>query len=389
MAERGLLKTDTEMERVPVEKAWKAFRVIAELPFVQEILDTLPHPALILNPSRQAVFVNRSLLDMVETDDPEVVIGKRPGEIFNCTFWEKGKDGCGTSEYCIVCGGLLAFADCQRLHRPARREMQIMTRKNGQIVPFDVEVSVSPLEIGVDCYYIVNMVDISHEKRRSVLERMFFHDILNTASNINSLSHMLTDEQSGSSEDWAGLIQLASGRLMEEIESQRVLLFAERDELYIALKEVDVNGEIRQVMEMLSEQAQHHKVRLVSEIAPGSCECVTDRSLLHRVLMNLIKNAIEASIAGEAVTIGCSQEERAISVWVKNPAVIPAEQQLQIFQRSFSTKGVGRGLGTYSIKLLTEKFLQGRVSFSSTSKGGTCFTVSLPLHPELKREELR
>lgn len=57
---------------------------------------------------------------------------------------------------------------------------------------------------------------------------------------------------------------------------------------------------------------------------------------------------------------------------------MPDEVKLQIFQRSFSTKGRGRGIGTYSIKLFTEKYLEGKVSFTSKEGEGTVFTVELP-----------
>ena len=64
---------------------------------------------------------------------------------------------------------------------------------------------------------------------------------------------------------------------------------------------------------------------------------------------------------------------------VHNPGAMPEEVQEQIFQRSFSTKAKnGRGVGTYSIKLFTEKYLGGRVSFTSTEHEGTTFTVVLP-----------
>jgi CheY-like chemotaxis protein len=55
--------------------------------------------------------------------------------------------------------------------------------------------------------------------------------------------------------------------------------------------------------------------------------------------------------------------------------------QLQMFQRSFSTKGRGRGIGTYSVKLLTEKYLKGRVAFTSDPLTGTTFSVMVPLLP--------
>jgi signal transduction histidine kinase len=53
------------------------------------------------------------------------------------------------------------------------------------------------------------------------------------------------------------------------------------------------------------------------------------------------------------------------------------EVQRQLFQRSFSTKGIGRGLGTYSIRLLTENYLKGKVSFISNETEGTVFSIEL------------
>ena len=78
----------------------------------------------------------------------------------------------------------------------------------------------------------------------------------------------------------------------------------------------------------------------------------SDRTLLGRVLGNMIKNALEASRPGEAVTVGCRQVDDRVEFRVHNPAVIPTPVRLQIFQRSFSTRGLSRGLGTYSMRLL-------------------------------------
>ena len=52
--------------------------------------------------------------------------------------------------------------------------------------------------------------------------------------------------------------------------------------------------------------------------------------------------------------------------------------RLQVFQRSFSTKGSGRGLGTYSMRLLTEHYLRGSVGFTSSAAEGTTFFASYP-----------
>ena len=50
-----------------------------------------------------------------------------------------------------------------------------------------------------------------------------------------------------------------------------------------------------------------------------------------------------------------------------------------IFSRTFSTKGFGRGIGTYSVKLFTEQYLKGKVEFVSESGIGTVFTLVLPV----------
>jgi len=58
---------------------------------------------------------------------------------------------------------------------------------------------------------------------------------------------------------------------------------------------------------------------------------------------------------------------------------MPAHVLNQLFKRSFSTKGeTGRGLGTYSIKLFTERYLGGSIEVDSNSNTGTTFTVILP-----------
>jgi sensor histidine kinase regulating citrate/malate metabolism len=77
--------------------------------------------------------------------------------------------------------------------------------------------------------------------------------------------------------------------------------------------------------------------------------------------------------------MNCAVEGDSVVFSVHNPAVMPRDVQLQMFQRSFSTKGSGRGLGTYSIKLLTERYLRGSVRFESRRDYGTTFYVRYPL----------
>ena len=104
----------------------------------------------------------------------------------------------------------------------------------------------------------------------------------------------------------------------------------------------------------------------------------TDKVQAARSLGNLVKNALEASKPGQTVTVSVRNDGTPM-LTVQNESVMPPDVQAQIFQRSFSTKGEsGRGIGTYSVKLLTENYLRGAVEFRSTVEDGTTFTLRLP-----------
>ena len=61
---------------------------------------------------------------------------------------------------------------------------------------------------------------------------------------------------------------------------------------------------------------------------------------------------------------------------------IPDAVAPRVFQRFFSTKpGSGRGLGGFAVKLLGERYLKGRVTFTTSPAEGTTFRVRLPLRP--------
>jgi len=61
---------------------------------------------------------------------------------------------------------------------------------------------------------------------------------------------------------------------------------------------------------------------------------------------------------------------------------MPPEVAPQVFQRSFSTKGADRGLGTWSMKLFAEEYLGGAVSFQTDRERGTTFSLVLPRKPK-------
>jgi signal transduction histidine kinase len=104
----------------------------------------------------------------------------------------------------------------------------------------------------------------------------------------------------------------------------------------------------------------------------------TDFPLLMRVIDNMLKNAFEATVEGGEVKVSIEQGQDEITFCVWNQQAIPKDIAKRVFQRNFSTKkDVGRGLGTYSMKLFGEQFLGGRVNFTTSETDGTVFCFSL------------
>lgn len=108
------------------------------------------------------------------------------------------------------------------------------------------------------------------------------------------------------------------------------------------------------------------------------CRVRTDPTVLRRIVGNMLLNALEASDRGMTVEVAFEQNGTTVRIAVTNPGEIPVQVQLQIFQRSFSSKGTpGRGIGTYSMKLFGERYLGGQVGFTSRN-GLTTFFIVLP-----------
>ncbi len=218
----------------------------------------------------------------------------------------------------------------------------------------------------------------SRGMQRRMLERIFFHDILNVATGIRGFAEVLRTGAAADAREIAGHIETAAEQVIGEIETQRDLSAAEQQELRSQLGPV----RSRQLLEQVTEWYRH---RLATGgktvvLAEDSAEIIfeSDPQLLSRVLGNMLKNALEAVQPGETVTAGCRQAGGMVEFWVHNPQHIPPPVQATIFRRAFSTKGADRGLGTYSMRLLSH-CLKGEVSFSSSRQHGTTFRARYPL----------
>lgn len=366
-------------ERSRDEEILSDARLVAESPGLTQTLDMTPGQALILNENRQIVYANRAFQEMAGNGPIQNLLGQRPGEVLGCAYSDRNAAGCGTTRFCSECGAMKAMLASQK-GEAARQECEIL-KKNGDAL--DLKVWTTPLDLRGRHFTLFTLADQGAEKRRRALERIFYHDVLNTAGGLYGYADLLSElvpaeEESGR---YARSIFQLSEAIIEEIQAQKELSAAENQELVPRFVPVQA----RALLEEVTRSYQAHQVsrgRTV-QVAPDSVEVTltTDRTLLKRVLGNMTKNALEASDPGQSVTLRCQDQDGWTAFSVHNPKAMPEKVQLQVFKRSFSTKGSGRGLGTYSIKLLTERYLGGRVWFISSPEQGTTFTALLPLKP--------
>lgn len=223
----------------------------------------------------------------------------------------------------------------------------------------------------------MTLLDIGDEKRRQALERIFFHDILNSAGGARNLVDILLNEVPEEAREIAHMARSSLFALVDEIQKQKQLLSVERSEY--AASTITLQG-LEIIQSIVGEFRSHPKALGKGiHLDEGSVNVAvySDFSLLRRILVNMLLNALEATPADGVITAGLSREDDKAVFWVANPDVMPESVKLQVFKRSFSTKGSDRGLGTYSIKLLAENYLGGEVGFTSAAPVGTTFWVKL------------
>ena len=353
----------------------------AEL-LLSQVLDRLQGLLAVLNADRRVVFANQAFLDFVNIDGSRDIRGMRPGEIFTCPHATGPGKSCGEEEDCRLCGAHQAIQETLSLDVPATREFKISRSDHGKIVANEFRVRTMPFTLTGESFILISLRDISGEKRKTALERIFFHDILNTAASIKVYLDLLRPgvTEEGSRKLLERLDSIAE-TLLEEIRSQKILLSAENKTLTVQKNLISARELAEQVIRQFEEQDIARGKKIAVAAFSENISLVSDDSLLRRVLVNCVKNALEASEEGASVIIGFGKRDGRAAFWVHNPGWIEDEIRNRIFQRYFSTKGEDRGLGTYSMKLLTEEYLGGEVKFESDPKTGTTFTVTLPLRP--------
>jgi signal transduction histidine kinase len=104
-----------------------------------------------------------------------------------------------------------------------------------------------------------------------------------------------------------------------------------------------------------------------------------DYTMLKRVLINLIQNAVQAMPQGGELMVSVTKQGNNIEYTIQDTGVgIPLEVQAKIFTPLVTTKPKGQGFGLAVVKRMTEA-MGGEIMFDTQLGKGTRFTVSFPV----------
>jgi signal transduction histidine kinase len=192
-----------------------------------------------------------------------------------------------------------------------------------------------------------------------------------------------------------GGMELFSGILREELENDA----EKRSHVQRIEKEI---GHLKRVVEEFLEYARHnssefgpvklHEVmqevtdleaarirdaKLELALDSESVVCLGNAEQLRRVILNLLRNAIQAATEGVIEVKVWADKEARFSIRNQGPA-IEEDVKSRLFEPFFTTKQKGTGLGLALVQKIVSDH-GGAIEVQSDSAAGTCFTVSLPV----------
>ncbi len=239
-----------------------------------------------------------------------------------------------------------------------------------------------------------NEILLENERLRNDVESIARHDLKTPLNALIAIPELLLKEENivGNQREMLEMISMSGFRVMDIINSSIDLYKMEKKQYRLRPVAVDLikifkqlKGEIYQLM-----GSKDIVLRILISGKPAeendTFVVYGEEMLFYSMFVNLVKNAVEASPPGKAVTVGLDIKGDTPIVMINNQGLIPEEIRDTFFNK-YVTHGKpdGTGLGTYSAKLIA-KTIGGRLSFQSIEEKGT--TLILELHDNLKKENV-
>lgn len=355
-------------------------RQLSGHPLLNAVLTTASSLFAVLNEHRQILAINDRMTEHLGLTSAAEVLGLRLGEVLHCPHAHEMAGGCGTSRYCATCGAAIAQSVALHHHKATERLCALEILRDGVPTDLVLRARATPFSIEKHALILVLIDDVTRQQQSAFAERAFHHDLNNTLTSLAHAGANLADETRGELAPAAQEVSHLIERVVHELDLQRQLAASSLEEISPAASPVRLTALLDDLRGLIAHHPSAAGKRTTVALTHEEFEFVADPALLLRVLGNMAINALEATHPGGEIRLRVDPAPDRIDFRVWNETPIPPEIALRVFQRNFSTKGtLGRGFGTYSMKLIGERLLHGHVSFESSALDGTTFRFLLPL----------
>jgi two-component system sensor histidine kinase DctS len=285
-------------------------------------------------------------------------------------------------------------------------EMKLMRRSGER---FDALLYEAPLidAEGRQTGWMGSLLDITERKRARELARQQEEKLAATARLVtvgemaSTIAHELNQPLSAIASYTTGCLnllgdgELARGEIQEALrktaqQTQRAGRIIRRVHDFVRKSEptrtsVRMNAVVEEAVGFADAEARKRRVRIQARLADDDPEIHADPLLLQQVVLNLLRNAMDAMAAtpAERREIRVATEAGAAGVTVSisdRGCGISPDVRDQLFQPFFTTKAEGMGMGLNICRSIME-FHRGRVWAEPNPGGGTVFSFSLPVDP--------
>lgn len=241
-----------------------------------------------------------------------------------------------------------------------------------------VSLTASEATIGKDSVRIIAFNDISNEiaeneqQSWSKLIRVLTHEIMNTITPIASLSDTLLgfDDISGEIKNGLSTISESSKGLIKFVDSYRNLTrVAPPVKKAFYLREL-----AERVISLTREQTVMNGAVCTYEELSEDIILYADEGQITQILINLVKNAIQAEARNITITARLTLSEQTIINVANDGIPISLESQDEIFVPFFTTKQEGTGIGL-SLSRQIMRLHNGSLALTKSDESGTVFTL--------------
>lgn len=266
--------------------------------------------------------------------------------------------------------------------------------KDGRLIHLAIKTTI--LRFGEEAIYLVSFDDIRSELEAQEIEawrkliRILRHEIMNSITPILTLTtairrsfvadgdvkpaESIKAENINDALECAKVIEERSNALISFVEKFKNLTTPPA----INVKPFLVDVCFQKVGVLFSDEFEKHSIKFNTHVKPEKLMLSADQELIEQVLINLVKNSLEAITNGEGsinLNAKLGSNNAVIIQVIDNGTGIAPEYLENVFTPSFTTKKGGMGIGLSLSKQIMQLH-QGTITIDSRS-GYTCFELLL------------